>query len=44
MSVVIQIFFIEVIFFQKRNDQRDLELIRENASVKRQVDDVSYGG
>jgi hypothetical protein len=42
-SVIGQLFFIEIVFFQKRIDRAELELFRKNTRAQRQVDNVGYG-
>ena len=42
-SVIRQIFFIQIVFFQKRNDKGELELSWKNIRAQRQVDNVGYG-
>jgi len=42
-SVIGQLFFIQIVLFQKKNDRAELELFGKNTRAQRQVDNVSYG-
>jgi hypothetical protein len=42
-SVIGKIFFVQIIFLQKRNDGRKLELFGKDTRTEREVNNVSYG-
>jgi len=42
-SVIGQIFLIQIVFFQKKNDRGELELFGKNTRAQRQVDNAGYG-
>ena len=42
-SVVRYIFLVKIVFLEQGNDRAGFELIREDSSDKRKIDDVSYG-
>jgi len=43
-SKIRQIFFVKIVFFQKRNDLGEFELFRKDTSGEREVNNVSYSG
>jgi len=42
-SVIGQLFFIQIVLFQKRNDRAEFELFVKNTRAQRQVDNIGYG-
>jgi len=42
-SIVGEVFFVKIVFLEKRNDRTRFELIRKGTRDKRKVSDVSQG-
>jgi len=43
MSKVVEVFFVKIVFLEKRNDKTRFEFIRKGTTGERQVYDVSQG-
>jgi len=42
MSVIEQLFFIQIVLFQKGNDRAEFELFGKNSRAQRQVDNIGF--
>jgi len=42
-SVIRQLFFIQIVLFQKRNDRAEFEMFGKHTGAQRQVNNVDYG-